>query len=156
MEMRLQETHKPKLAPGTLRNQSVKNRGDLSRSDYSQVLASRSTTKLEKILRQKQENDIKEVKDCTFKPRLNKKQTCLRETSGGSQRSNRQSVFSKTSGAFSQRENYVDNYLYKPKIRQDRSTEEVEYENQKNECHFKPQTLNKHRNVAVSKIKLYI
>ena len=54
------------------------------------------------------------------------------------------------------RETYVDNYLYKPKLRTDRSTEEIEYENQKKDCVFRPQTNTKQHNVAVSKIKLYI
>lgn len=49
MEMRLEETHKPQLAPKTLMHQSVKKRGDLSRRDYSDVLASRSMSKLDKI-----------------------------------------------------------------------------------------------------------
>lgn len=66
MEMRLEETHKPKLAPMTSRHLSVKSRGDLSHRDYSNVLASRSMTKLEKIRKQKQENEIKEVEGCTF------------------------------------------------------------------------------------------
>lgn len=49
MEMRLEETHKPQLAPKTMRHNSVKSRGDLSRRDYSEVLATRSMTKLEKM-----------------------------------------------------------------------------------------------------------
>jgi hypothetical protein len=64
-------------------------------------------------------------------------------------------VFSGRSGGNSKREQYVDNYLYKPKLRADRSTEEIEYEKQKKDCSFKP-TLSKGHNVAVSKIKLYI
>jgi hypothetical protein len=82
--------------------------------------------KLEKIRRQKELNEKNEVKDCTFKPSVNKRNTVLRGTSGSS--SNKNSVFSGRSGAQSQREKYVDNYLYKPKLRTDRSTDEIEYE----------------------------
>jgi hypothetical protein len=142
-----------------LRHQSVKNRGDLSRKDYSDVLATRSKSKINKIKKQKEENDIREVKDCTFKPKLNIKPTFLRGNSNDSN-SNRNSVFSGISGGGhqSQREMYVDNHLYKPKVRTDRSKEEIEFEKQKSECLFKPQQLSKknYNNVAVSKIKLYI
>ena len=83
-------------------------------------------TKLEKMRKQKEENEIKEVKDCTFKPKLNKKDTFLRDKSRS--HSNRKSVQSNGGGGQSQREKYVDNYLYKPKLRMDRSTDEIEFE----------------------------
>jgi hypothetical protein len=73
-------------------------------------------SKLDKMRKQKVENEIREVKDCTFKPKLNIKNTFLRGTSNGSG-SLRNSVFSGRSGGMSQREMYVDNYLYKPKLR---------------------------------------
>ena len=81
VEMRLEETHKPQLAPKTLRHQSVKNRGDLSRRDYCDVLATSSMTKLEKMRKQREENEIREVQGCTFKPKLNNKVTFLRDNS---------------------------------------------------------------------------
>ena len=130
--MRLEETHKPKLAPATARHMSVKNRGDLSRRDYSHVLATRSTSKLEKIRKQRQEDEYKEIKDCTFNPKLNKRAAIYRDGSsvGSSSFGGRPKTTRSGSGRgnLTDREKYVDNFLYKPKQRKDRSTEDVEFE----------------------------
>ena len=97
----------------------------------------------------KQENQRKIDKQCTFVPKINVRLSKKRDGSGsigkysdGSKSSNR--------GA-----SYVDNYLYKPKQRFDKTSSDIEFEAQKKNCSFKPKLKNT-KTIATSKIKLYI
>lgn len=54
-EMRANETYRPALAPGTARHISVQKREQMSMIDSINTLASRSTTKLEKVYMMKQD-----------------------------------------------------------------------------------------------------
>ena len=54
-DMRANETFRPALAPGTARHISVQRREQLSALDYSNTLATRSTSKLQKLYMLKQD-----------------------------------------------------------------------------------------------------
>jgi hypothetical protein len=58
------------LAPKTKKMFSVKQRESLTREDYSNTLAQRSTDKIEKLSKIKEAKDLKESQECTFKPSI--------------------------------------------------------------------------------------
>lgn len=64
----------------------------------------------------KQENEKKIDKHCTFVPKINVKLSSRRNSNSTSRKSDR----SRSNGTHN-KEKYVDNYLYKPKIRKDKS-----------------------------------
>ena len=72
-----------------------------------------------------------EIEGCTFEPKLNPRQSPLRNSTA----------------------KYVENYLYKPKPRVDRNRLDIEYEQQKRDCKFKPELTSKR---AESRVKVYI
>lgn len=108
-EMQMENTFNPQLAPKSLAN--VSPRRDLTKRDQN---------KLQKISQQKIIDAQNEVKECTFEPKLNLRESSLRIYSA----------------------RYIDSYLYKPKPRVDRRKQDIEYELQKNDCKFVP-ALNK-------------
>jgi hypothetical protein len=118
--MRANETFKPAMAPKTSRHISVQRREQLSRIDYSNALAARSTSKLDKLYMMKQENQRKIDKQCTFVPKINLKISKHRDNSNSTGRSNGSK--SRSNNGSNRDPSYVDNYLYKPKQRRDKTS----------------------------------
>lgn len=72
-------------------------------------LTKRNQAKLKKASDQRLLDAEKEVAECTFEPVLNKRPSARRLKS----------------------DNYVDSYLYQPKMRKDRNKLDIEYEKQR-------------------------
>lgn len=162
-EMRRKETFRPVLAPRTGKFRRSQERDSLTRSQYSSRLHQRSAEKGARVERIRQESIEKEVENCTFEPRTNHKNVPVRVLydwfckgqdadvkhfkvstlqKDGSNLSARDITASELSPCSrknqSEQRRYVASNLYKPKLRTDRSPDDIDYEKNMGECSFQP------------------